>query len=89
MASLLASLSGLFAAVLLFAPVPNVEWLRAWHTFAPVRVLAAPVFILAFSPGLLPAAGANRKWSVLACAFEVVTMGAFAVLVASSRIRGY
>ena len=85
-ASLLLSLTGLLAAMLLLVPArPQVAFLDGLHMFAPIRVLAGPFFFLAFCPGLLPAAGPNRKISLLACLFELCTMGSFLVFLVHRR----
>ena len=84
--SLLASLTGLVAGALLIArPLPETPLFRALVSLAPLRVLAGPMFLAAFAPGLLPVAARHRRVSLLACAFELCAMGSFLVLLLGSR----
>jgi len=81
-ASLFLSFTGLVEACLLLVPMrmPTAV-LETLRQASPVRVLAAPVFLLAYSPGLLPTAAPYRRITFMACLFELFTLGSFALWV--------
>jgi hypothetical protein len=79
-ASLLMSLTALVEAVLyVLAARSSSGVLDGLSGLAPVRLLAAPVFLLLYSPGLLRVAAPNRRITLLACVFELCALAAFAV----------
>jgi hypothetical protein len=87
--SLCLSSTGLIAVLLWLLPFHTQNsTLEAFRSVSVLRVLAAPFFLLVAAPGLLPAAGPNRKRSLLACAFELAAMGAFVVWLAFRLVLG-
>ncbi len=79
-AALLLAGTGSVAAALLLSPVgAQYASLQSARALSVLRVLAGPVFFLAFVPGLLPAASPYRRRSLAACLLEVGTMASFGV----------
>lgn len=78
--SLLISVTGLVEAFLFVVRArSSIAVFDGLSSLSPVRLLAAPVFLLAYSPGLLPVAAPNRRITLLACVFELCALGTFVV----------
>jgi hypothetical protein len=85
-ASLLLALTGIVEAFLLVVPIRSqIGFVETLRYLSPLRVLAAPVFLLAYTPGLLRAAAPNRKFTVTACLLELCTMASFVAWVLVRR----
>jgi hypothetical protein len=85
-ASLLLALTGIAEAFLLVVPIRSqIGFVETLRYLSPLRVLAAPVFLLAYTPGLLRAAAPNRKFTVTACLLELCTMASFVAWVLVRR----
>ena len=82
MLSLLIASTGVIEAVFLLIPwtmSTSSAFSQTLHQAAPVRVLAAPIFLLVYTPGLLPSAAPFRKIALAACLFELCTLASFGV----------
>ena len=78
--SLLLSLTGLLEAFLLVAPIrTQLSTISTLQMLSPLRVLAAPIFLLLYSPGLLTIARPHRTLTAAACLFELCTGASFVV----------
>ena len=86
--SLLLSCTGVIEAGLFLAPISKVPAgpLESLATLSPVRVLAAPIFLLAYSPGLLPVAAPNRTITLVACLLELCSLGSFIIWLMLQRV---
>ena len=84
--SLLLSLTGVIEAFLFLAPIRfSNSILASLSSFSPIRVLAAPICLLVYAPGLLSVAAPNRKITLTACFLEVCTLGSFLVWLLQHR----